>query len=586
MRKIENNIDKDILGYLKIAKRRLNTNVLLDYSIKGMIVGILAALLFVLICRFIPIYKPYIKSIYIISTFIIIGLVYGLFKRYDEKKTALKVDSFGFEERIITSLELKKVETNFALMQKKDTLSKIKDFDYKKYIPLRVNKKYLTLCVTLLILFGASSFLPNSMKGKAEEIHNIKEAKKTEVKKVEDIKKELSKDEKLTKEAKEALDKELSELQKEIKESKTLEDIDKNIDKKEKKIDIMKKNYEDEELRKLADAFEKNKLTKEIAKTIKENNKDDLSNKLKDLMNAVNNMSKEDREALMKALSEMAKGMENNPGLKNNLESLAKGLNNSNVDMNELMKNLNNLSSEISNLMDSNKSTMEALNNAKNMLSNMERASQSSGENSQSGSEVSSNTEGASSSSGEGSKNQGNAQQGNQQNNNGQQGNGQQGEGQQSGGNSSQGANQQGNGGNQQGSGNGSNGSSSGKGQGAGNGSGMGTENGGTSQGGNSGAGIGSKGESEGKTANYEPIFTSKNIGGQGEESELKGQKNNGEGTEVMPSGNVPTIPGQYIPYDQVIGEYKQQALENFNSSTIPEGMKEIVKNYFSSLEE
>jgi hypothetical protein len=45
-------------------------------------------------------------------------------------------------------------------------------------------------------------------------------------------------------------------------------------------------------------------------------------------------------------------------------------------------------------------------------------------------------------------------------------------------------------------------------------------------------------------------------------------------------------VRGNSVTYDQVIGEYKQQALDSINSNDIPAGMKDLIKDYFSSLEE
>ncbi|WP_157049057.1 hypothetical protein [Syntrophomonas palmitatica] len=45
-------------------------------------------------------------------------------------------------------------------------------------------------------------------------------------------------------------------------------------------------------------------------------------------------------------------------------------------------------------------------------------------------------------------------------------------------------------------------------------------------------------------------------------------------------------IKGSQRPYKEVVGEYSQQAREALDRSFIPPGMAEIVRGYFSSLEE
>lgn len=46
------------------------------------------------------------------------------------------------------------------------------------------------------------------------------------------------------------------------------------------------------------------------------------------------------------------------------------------------------------------------------------------------------------------------------------------------------------------------------------------------------------------------------------------------------------TVPAKPQSLDKVIGKYKEKAYENMNSSIIPEGMKDIIKGYFTSLEQ
>ena len=46
------------------------------------------------------------------------------------------------------------------------------------------------------------------------------------------------------------------------------------------------------------------------------------------------------------------------------------------------------------------------------------------------------------------------------------------------------------------------------------------------------------------------------------------------------------TWEGIEIPYEQVIAEYTNQAYENLSGSNIPDSMKDIVKDYFSELNE
>lgn len=78
-------------------------------------------------------------------------------------------------------------------------------------------------------------------------------------------------------------------------------------------------------------------------------------------------------------------------------------------------------------------------------------------------------------------------------------------------------------------------------------------------------------------------INNSKNL--ETEKVYIKGELNESgkiEKIEQKGDGEV----GQIIRYDSVYNEYKQEALKSLNDESIPDGMKNLVEDYFSSLEE
>lgn len=78
-------------------------------------------------------------------------------------------------------------------------------------------------------------------------------------------------------------------------------------------------------------------------------------------------------------------------------------------------------------------------------------------------------------------------------------------------------------------------------------------------------------------------INNSKNL--ETEKVYIKGELNESgkiEKIEQKGDGDV----GQIIRYDRVYNEYKQEALKSLNDESIPDGMKNLVEDYFSSLEE
>jgi hypothetical protein len=135
----------------------------------------------------------------------------------------------------------------------------------------------------------------------------------------------------------------------------------------------------------------------------------------------------------------------------------------------------------------------------------------------------------------------------------------------------------QGEGNNGEGSGSGSgNGSGQGAGSGSGEGAGNGTGTG--SGGGTGGSGAGNQpgtqqGNETGRlTTGGETVF----VPGTGPDIPVEIQTGSGTGA----------APGILRPYTEVIGEYAEQAAEHMERSAVPEGYQDLVRRYFSELEE
>ncbi|NLN47701.1 MAG: hypothetical protein GX154_01080, partial [Clostridiales bacterium] len=126
-----------------------------------------------------------------------------------------------------------------------------------------------------------------------------------------------------------------------------------------------------------------------------------------------------------------------------------------------------------------------------------------------------------------------------------------------------------------------------GQGQG-GSGTGTGTGNGSdvVSENGNKGLGIGKKDTTGGDIKEYEKVFATRLLGGEGDKDILQGNKNDNGQTKIFQTEKGLTVKGEMLPYNQVIGQYKEEAFQTMESSQIPQGMQNIVKEYFTSLED
>ena len=129
-------------------------------------------------------------------------------------------------------------------------------------------------------------------------------------------------------------------------------------------------------------------------------------------------------------------------------------------------------------------------------------------------------------------------------------------------------------------------GSAPGAGQGGRNGNGEGTGQGG--QGGEGGRGLGTGGGVGGSGAGNQPGARQGDATGRLlTEGETVFVPSNGPGvpTEVRVRPGQGIAPGRLRPYDEVLGEYAEQAREHMERSPVPQGYKDLVRRYFAELE-
>lgn len=120
-----------------------------------------------------------------------------------------------------------------------------------------------------------------------------------------------------------------------------------------------------------------------------------------------------------------------------------------------------------------------------------------------------------------------------------------------------------------------------GEGQGEGEQSGMGQ--GGNGQGGGQGSNTG-QGRGSGHQQT-EKVYTRKAENMAGYATQLQGQQNEQGQTNITREQTIGEI-GQSVPYEQVYDSYRNNALRDIENSDVPYGMRELVSEYFSTLEQ
>ncbi len=335
-----NNIDKQISKFIKKGGKRIRLNVFIENLLVLLIVALGISSMASVLGLFIPIYNLFeiCFSIFTISTSIYI-FIYLYKLRPDNKKVALKLDSKGLNERLITSLELINKDDNISNAQKEDTIEVIREVKISKITPFHIKRKNLYRLIAILTVLIIILFIPTTAKNRAREIRKVKKFNKEVMEKIKVEKKDTRGSEELLEDDKLDIVKELDKSIDEIKKSKSKIDTEKALNKLEKKLDNIEKNLESVDSKnKIQNIVKKLSLNKEqsseklamLNKIAEELSKID---KMKELSEAI---TSQDEEKIKEALNKLGEDLKSLKGeekeeILNNLENISANITDENI---------------------------------------------------------------------------------------------------------------------------------------------------------------------------------------------------------------------------------------------------------------
>ena len=538
--------EKKIKEFLKKAKRRIWANLFLHSFLLYLGAGLLLGTFINVVALILPVYNAVSYAMMAAFLVAVIGVIVMVLRAPNNEKVALIVDKTGLQEQLVTSLELEGKEDTISMLQKQRTCKSISNYSLKEHFPIRCSFANIMLATLAAMAFIIGAIMPSPAKEQAIANHNLKELAKEEAKKIEEVKEELKKSDKVTKSDAQEYEKLLKEAMDELKKTEDKSDLKKTKERLETKLEKKLSQDSSESAKEVEKMLEEKKLIQKTAQEkeneeIKEQVQQELAKLEKTLTdNEKNGKANGDNTSGTQEgkKSEQTSGTENQQGQQNtsnqNMLSLTQQMNSA-VQSNSISSQ--NMQSLLQSLQNANASTSSG-NNGK-QLQQLSNQMASMLANSSGNQAMASNAATVSAAS------------------DGQGQSGMQGQSGQSG----------------NGSGNGSS-SSSGNGNGAGGGNG-------------SGGGGYNYGSKKGMERELELSNTEENVaipdGAIGTDSNLTGKKN-GNNQYTQKSSDSLTWAGNSVNYNQVVGNYAAQAYSNLESSNIPSSMKDIVKAYFEGL--
>lgn len=198
---------REFLKIIRACRRRMNIADFLKKSVSALSIGAGAGILFQAAAFFMPLYYA---DFYVILALLLAELsvcVVMLVKQTTMEEAALKIDGFGFEERIVTAYEGLDKEGSLIGLQRKDAMKQLREHKNRIRISLLPPFKRTALLFLLLVLLLGLSEIPSATKDRAGELHSLKEEvreKEDEIEKFMETLEQLEQEE-LTKEQQEAL---------------------------------------------------------------------------------------------------------------------------------------------------------------------------------------------------------------------------------------------------------------------------------------------------------------------------------------------------------------------------------------------
>lgn len=312
----------------------ISINILIDFGMMYFIIA--TAILAVANLYYLELLN---ESLYIIAgLFILFCITWAYKNKKDDRYSAIYLDSYGFDSRFITVLQMEDGDVkNFIVKETRSLYEKIRP-SYK----YSINRRWPIFILLIIVFSSYYYFSMDNRIGLKEKYQSDNPIKKE----IEDIKEnidEYSKDMAIDKKEKEYLKKEVKKMQEELKKS-NYKMVEKSAEILSKKIKHVNSEKRDELKSKLMDALNINSGIENI-------NQKMLEDALKNI----------DMEKLMGQMDEILKNIDSEE-LKKMAESIKNSLSQS--DINSLMKsleNLNNISTASFNNLNSNLENLKNL---------------------------------------------------------------------------------------------------------------------------------------------------------------------------------------------------------------------------------
>lgn len=177
-------------AFIKIIQScclRLNIAAFLKKAVFILSIGAGVGILLQATAFMIPFYYAGLCTIIVLIFALLIAVALAFIKRKTMEQTALVMDGFGFEERIVTAYGNLGKEGMFVALQREDAMRQLQSQRDKIRIAVLPPWKHLAGLAGLFVILILLVLMPSAMKEHARELHHIKEEAREKTEEVEEI---------------------------------------------------------------------------------------------------------------------------------------------------------------------------------------------------------------------------------------------------------------------------------------------------------------------------------------------------------------------------------------------------------------
>ncbi len=528
---------ESLVTALRPWRRRITLQQTLRWLRRGSITALLLACLVLLAARLFPWAGALYWALGLGGASLLLGLFAAFWYRPTTSTTAHIVDhTLSLHDRMSTAWEMRERSSALVVLQRQDALKHLRTHTPTTSIPLRPRRATLITLPLIALILVLLLLLPNPMNDYLKQQATLQTQIAKQVAAIEHVRTNTNQSPNIPTAEKQKIDQILRELEAKLQQAQTPTEAQQALSDAQAKLDQLHNPQTANRVQ--AQAAASNALQKSqnanlqaAGKALANNDSQALQKALQDLAKQAGSMSADERSQAAQDLEKAASQANQDASTSSALHQLAKAISDNNAgEISDAANAVSSAASQTNTAQTQDQAINKASSGVQDAASNLAQATDNS---SQQG------TQGQQGQQGQGQQGQGQKQQGQ-----GQQGQGQQGQGQGQQGQQGQGQGQQGQG--QQGQGQGQ----QGQGQGG--------------SGGNNGAGK--------QTGKNEQVY-------------VQGQSGQGSSTQSTDNNNGVVQSGDQVPYSQVIEQYNQMAHDAIDNSNVSPDLKDLVHDYFSTLE-